>query len=156
MICFLFRKNVGLWCLWAVYFCLDIYLRLAAGIQPGAVFLTFRWTREMNYMRLAVAWGMFLVMLLLIVLTVLRFRKLTFPTDRSGKRKLLLLWTAFSCSFLAVMLESRLLAKSTQYIVSYAAAFTLTNVILDWFRLILLTAALCDTLRYFRTKNKNI
>ncbi|MBQ3499934.1 MAG: helix-turn-helix transcriptional regulator, partial [Oscillospiraceae bacterium] len=41
IICFIFKKNVGLWCAWAVFFAVDMYLRVATGIN-SAVILNFQ------------------------------------------------------------------------------------------------------------------
>ena len=37
IICFIFKKNVGLWCFWAVFFCVDMYMRLATGTSSALV-----------------------------------------------------------------------------------------------------------------------
>ena len=43
---------------------------LATGINASMVRLTFQWTFEMNYVRLAFAWVMFILMAVMIVVTV--------------------------------------------------------------------------------------
>ena len=37
IICFIFKKNIGLWCAWAVFFCVDMYMRLATGTTSALV-----------------------------------------------------------------------------------------------------------------------
>lgn len=37
IICFVFRKNIGLWCGWAVFFCADMYLRIATGTSSSVI-----------------------------------------------------------------------------------------------------------------------
>ncbi len=75
IICFAFKKHIGLWCAWAVYFSFDLYMMLATGISRGAVWLTLRWTYEMNYMRLAFAWLLMGLLILLVVTTAIIIRK---------------------------------------------------------------------------------
>ena len=74
IICFACKKNVGLWCTWAVYFLFDIYMSYATGIYRGSVLLSLQWTPEMNYMRLAFAWFLVISLVVMIAITVLRFR----------------------------------------------------------------------------------
>lgn len=33
--CIIFKKNAGLWCMWTLYFCLNLYVRMAAGVSRG-------------------------------------------------------------------------------------------------------------------------
>ena len=83
LVCFTARRHTGLWCAWAVFSSYQLYMRYATGISWRNVFFTFRWTYEMNYMRLAFAWVEFALMLLLIVLTLYAYRKsLIVPTKQ--------------------------------------------------------------------------
>lgn len=54
-ICAVCRKNAGLWCGWAVYFCAALYMRLATGIYWSLVLLTHIYEPSWNYARLAAA-----------------------------------------------------------------------------------------------------
>lgn len=82
IICLCTRLRTGLWCGWAVYLCVDLYLRYAAGITWTIVFLTPRFTPEMNYVRLAIGWMQCLTGILLIALTLWSYRKKTAACDR--------------------------------------------------------------------------
>lgn len=84
VICVIFRKNAGLWCGWAVYFCSALYLRLATGISWSLVLLTHLYEPSWNYIRLAVAWAELAVILVLLAVTVLRFRRLPLATGRAA------------------------------------------------------------------------
>lgn len=81
-ICVIFRKHAGLWCGWAVYFCSALYLRLATGISWSLVLLTHLYEPSWNFIRLAVAWAELAVILVLLAVTVLRFRRLPLATGR--------------------------------------------------------------------------
>ena len=52
IICFTVKHRTGLWCGWAVYACVDLYLRFATGLSWTTIFMTHLWTPQMNYMRL--------------------------------------------------------------------------------------------------------
>ena len=76
VICLTAKSRVGLWCGWAVYACVDLYLRFATGLSWTTIFMTRLWTPEMNYARLAIAWVQFAAMILMIVWTVCSYRAL--------------------------------------------------------------------------------
>lgn len=95
VICAVCRKNAGLWCAWAVYFCAALYLRLATGISWSLVLLTFRYEPAWNYTRLAIAWAELVVILPLLLVTVLRFYRLPLPTGRKTLTALAAGWLGF-------------------------------------------------------------
>lgn len=84
-ICLYTHRRTGLWCGWAAYLCIDLYLRWATGITWKIIWLTPQFTPEMNYMRLAIGWGQFLAGVLLIVLTLRSYRKCVAVFDRKHK-----------------------------------------------------------------------
>lgn len=55
IICFTVKHRTGLWCGWAVYTCIDFYLRFATGLSWTTTFMTHLWTAQMNYARLAIS-----------------------------------------------------------------------------------------------------
>ena len=85
VICLTVRRNAGLWCAWAVWACVYLYLQYATGISWGMIFLTPAYTPEMNYIRLAFAWGEFLFIVALMLITVVRFRKR--PVEWTAKKR---------------------------------------------------------------------
>ena len=94
-ICAVYRKNAGLWCGWAVYFCSALYLRLATGISWSLVLLTRLYEPGWNYTRLTAAWGELAVILLLLVITVRRFHRLPLATGRGTLIPLAAGWLGF-------------------------------------------------------------
>lgn len=88
LVCFTAKRHVGLWCGWAVFISLDLYLRYATGLSWSQVFLTFRWEASWNYVRLAVAWAQFLGMLAMLLCTLRAYRALRLPVT---KKRLVLL-----------------------------------------------------------------
>ena len=83
IICFVFKKNIGLWCFWAVFFCIDMYLRLATGINSSAI-LNFRallfMIRGGDFLRLLLFFLQLLAILSLIPLI---------STNRSGSSSII-------------------------------------------------------------------
>ena len=82
LVCFTAKRHVGLWCGWAVFISLDLYLRYATGLSWSTVFLTFRWESSWNYVRLAVAWAQFLGMLAMLLCTLRAYRALRLPVTK--------------------------------------------------------------------------
>ena len=78
IICFIFKKNIGLWCAWAVFFAIDMFLRIATGTS-SSVILNFQallfYIRGGEFMRLLLSFAQFAAIVLLVIITVLRFRK---------------------------------------------------------------------------------
>jgi len=84
VICFVARRRAGLWCAWAVSILVDIYLSYGTGIRWQSILYTLQWKPEWNYVRLAMAWGMFADLLALIAATVLCYRRQPMePTRRN-------------------------------------------------------------------------
>ena len=95
VICLAARKRPGLWCAWVCSILLLAYLRHATGIRWTNIFQTFSWTPEMNYLRLAFAWAMFLGLLALLLGTVRSFRDQRIPWSRRAARKYAALWALY-------------------------------------------------------------
>lgn len=95
-ICACAGKRAGLFCAWAIYLSVELYLRWATGLSWRITLQTLSFTPEMNYMRLAIAWAQLLVMLLMFFLTLRSFRAVTI--DLKVRRNQLLLgggWLAW-------------------------------------------------------------
>ncbi len=88
VICLTTHRRTGLWCAWAIYLSVELYLRWATGLTWSLTLRTLVFTPEENYTRLAIAWGQLLVMLLMLFLTVRSFRKVRLDLH---KRKHLIL-----------------------------------------------------------------
>ena len=94
VICLTAKNRVGLWCGWAVYACVDLYLRFATGLSWTTIFMTRLWTPEMNYARLAIAWAQFAAMVLMTVWTVCSYRMLRLPATKKEGTWLIAGWLA--------------------------------------------------------------
>jgi len=82
IICLTVCRRVGLWCAWVSYLCLDLYLRYATGITWQIIFSTIGYQPEWNYVRLAIGWGQFLAVVILILCTLRSFRMVEVPQEQ--------------------------------------------------------------------------
>ncbi|MBQ9647828.1 MAG: helix-turn-helix transcriptional regulator [Oscillospiraceae bacterium] len=96
VICLNAKKRAGLWCGWAAYLCVDLYLRYATGLTWRTIFFTMQWTPQQNYARLAIAWGQFLVMALLAVLTLRAYRAERYEPAKKRKAFLIAGWALYA------------------------------------------------------------
>ena len=94
VICLTVRRNVGLWCAWAVWLLVCGYLVFATGVTWRLTLVTLQFTAEMNYIRLAFAWGMLLGTLTLAVITALRFSRRPLSPSRLAAVLTALGWIA--------------------------------------------------------------
>lgn len=140
IICLVFHKRVGLWCSWTIYFLVDVYLRLATGINWRLTLYTMSFEPQMNYIRLIVAWVQLLCMISLIIITIFSFRKTQLNLTPAKRNLLVGGWV-----LLAVMgISFFFLAKERWF------AYSVT--ISDWTQLILFTTLLVITICSMRKK----
>lgn len=94
VICFLARKRPGLWCAWAVYLTVELYLRWATGITWQLTLHTLSFTPEQNYIRLLIAYVQLLAMLVMFVVTIRSFRCVRVQPNRRNIAFLSVGWAA--------------------------------------------------------------
>ena len=156
IICFVCKVNVGLWCAWAVYVMVDIFMSYATGISRSAVALTFKWTASMNYGRLVFAWLLVLVLGVIITVTVIRFGKKPLA-ENNGRKCFIVAWLVLLGFQIATMLWGR--TKVYMYlinnIISLGTVYRLISIVFSWTKIVLLTVALVMTVRFIKMK-KNI
>ena len=69
------KANHFLYCLWAIIPLTDLYIRFATGINWNVIKRTLEWEYSMNYGRLAIGWGQFVVILFLIIFSIVKLSK---------------------------------------------------------------------------------
>ena len=155
IICFIFKKNIGLWCAWAVFFCVDMYMRLATG-TTSALVLNFQallfMIRGGEFSRLLLAAAQLAVILSLILATVFRFRKI--PLE--SKKLPIIFWAVFAVMKIgfAVFAASDLYMKIMHSLLAYAEVwvYSLFSSLYVWLYTGFFVAAVALTVRYFYTK----
>lgn len=159
LVCFIFKKNVGLWCAWAAFFAIDMYLRVATGISSAAIlnFQTLLFlVRGGDFIRLVMAFAQLAAILSLILITVFRFWKI--PLE--SKKPPLIFWGIYAAMkiALAVFSASHLYLKIMNYILSTMNTwlYTVLHSLYVWIYTGFFVAALVLTIRYFYTKKHKI
>ena len=145
-ICACTKQRTSLFCVWAVYLFVELYLRWATGLNWTVTLHTLSFTPEMNYMRLAIAWVQLLVMLLMFFLTFRSFRSVSI--DLQIRRNQLLLGGGWLAWLLLRCLQNwgyPLLYQTQWWNFSLAAPLLLRagDVLLLALFAILLTATFC-------------
>lgn len=154
IICFAFKRNVGLWCAWAVYVLFDIYMSYATGISRASVLHTLQWTHHMNYMRLAFAWILAISLVVMIAITVMRFGKCPIESEQKIKKQLLISWSVVFLLQIIAMVWPRtgVYDYILSNIFSMEMVYRLITITLSWSRIIAVTVALVYTVRFLRRK----
>ena len=155
IICFIFKKNVGLWCAWAVFFAVDMYLRIATGTSSSVIFnfqaLLF-YIRGGEFIRLLLSFAQFTAIVSLVIITVLRFRKMPLES-----KKLPIIFGAVYAVMkiaYAVFTASQLSRNVMHYLLSHAEVwmYSLFSSVYVWIYTGFFIAAVVLTVRYFYTR----
>lgn len=154
IICFACKKNVGLWCAWAVYVLFDIYMSYATGINRASVLHTLQWTHHMNYMRLAFAWILVISLLIMMAITIIRLGKNSEINEQKIKKHLLISWVVVVVLQAAAMIWPRtgLFAYILANIFDLDAVYRIITLLLSWTRIVAVTVALVHTVRFLLRK----
>lgn len=154
IICFSFKKHLGLWCGWGVYFSIDVYLRLSTGLSWKVIFYTFHWTYHMNYMRLAIGWIQFFVLLLFICITIVKFRNIPYFIQDKTKLRIISSWILVVLTQIILFLIPiiiRTLFLSSIHTLNWTL-INLTIVFIDWISIIAFIYALVNTILYRKNR----
>lgn len=156
IICFACKKNVGLWCAWAVYVLFDIYMSYATGINRASVLHTLQWTHHMNYMRLAFAWILVISLLIMMAITIIRLGKISEINEQKIKKQMLISWMVVVVLQVAAMIWPRtgLFAYILANIFEWDVVYRIITLLLSWTRIVAVTVALVHTVRFLRRKNR--
>lgn len=145
VICLTTKRHPALWCLWALYLLADLYLRYATGLSWSTVYLTFQWTWEMNYVRLAIAWCQLLGALALAAGSVWRLGRAPQARTQRDFRRFLAGWALFA--LLCLPFGAWLLQAAGP---ALSWLMPILRYLQDLARLILLTALLTQLRRWRR------
>jgi len=162
IICFVFRRNVGLWCAWTVFVIADVYLSLATASSRGLFSLPMLFTHRLQYsspISIIVSAVLVFLLLLLFTVTLIRFRKLQLEPHR--KRILLLalgwlIWLLIPVLWQLFVPSSPAISAEDGY--KIFRVLHVLNVLVDWIRIPLFTTLCVRTLgvlRACRCKKRN-
>ena len=155
IICFAVKQRVGLCCGWAVYLCLDLYLRFATGLSWTTVFMTHLWTAQMNYARLAISWVQLLGMLVMIVCTARSYRTLRLPATKKEGTWLIAGWLA-TLVVLPLLMSYGVMPLLLDDLGNYSniSPYFLLNVVYSYARLALINVLLVRSLAVWRLRRE--
>ena len=155
IICFTVKHRTGLWCGWAAYLCIDLYLRFATGLSWTTVFMTHLWTAQMNYARLAISWVQLLGMLVMIVCTARSYRMLRLPATKKEGTWLIAGWLA-ALVVLPLLMSYGVMPLLLDDLGNYSniSPYFLLNVVYSYARLALINILLVRTLAVWRLKRE--
>lgn len=160
IICFAFKRNIGLWCSWAVFFCADMYLRIATGTNSSVILnlqSLLLYVRGGEFVRLILAFIQFSAILSLTLITVLRFKKI--PLE--SKKQPIIFWAAYAVLkiAMAIFAVSHLYRQIMNYVLSTmnTGFYVFFHSVYVWIYTGFFVAAVVLTVRYIVTKkHKNI
>lgn len=142
LICLFVRKNVGLWCIWVVYFFIELYLRFATGISWKFVLLPQMYTGG-RAIHLIIAWALWSSFAALTIVTALRFRQTPPESLRNNAIATAISWVVYILTWFAFVLPRHEPITDRNQILLYRFATSVSG----WVRNILLVVALAFTVR---------
>lgn len=155
IICFAVKQRVGLCCGWAVYLCIDLYLRFAAGLSWTTIFMTHLWTAQMNYARLSIAWVQFIGMVLMILCTVRSYRTLKVSATKKEVTWLIVGWVAALVVLPLLMRYGVMpLWRDNLHSCSHFFPDFFINILCSYVRLVLVSVLLVRTLAVWLVKRE--
>ena len=138
LICVIFKKNVGLWCAWAVFCAVNMFLRYGTGITWRLTLWTLHYEPSMNYMRLAFAWLEVACIVALLVVTVVRIGKKPLAVNKKNVAITIAWWVLFGLTWVRLSFDP------------LSALGNLYYYLADWVQFIVTAVALTRTVRLIR------
>ncbi len=157
LICYLSKKDVGFYCVWALVFMADMYVRLGTGISWATIRLTSQWDYSMNYWRLLIAWVQFAVILSLVIYTIVRAKKVVTEITPKHKKELIAYWLGFVIFEGSSLITSAIVNKTIieqQQIPDFLSAISGVFQFADWLCIFFFAFAVAKTVVYVRNKRK--
>lgn len=152
IICFIFKQNVGLWCAWAIYFMLDMYLRMATGVNKSIIYHTYYYTLSDNSatLHLIIGWTLYIILAVLTLLTVLRFKNKPLEMTRKTRNLLFIgIGIAVIIKLLQIVLPtSAYYSYYLAHIISLESVHTIIFGLIDWVKVGVVVALVATFARY--------
>lgn len=155
ILCFVLKKNVGLWCAWVVYALLDMYLLRTTSVSRIGFLLFLLRPQDGISMGVIVSGILVIYLILMIVVTVLCFRKKPFASMQQGKKQMIEAWIVFAVLQCVAMIwgNSQLYKHIIENSYEMYGILSLVSFVLSWSKIITLTVALVLTARFIFNKN---
>lgn len=153
ILCFVLKRNVGLWCAWAVYALVDTCLAALMGFSRMVALRALRsggWTFGMIF-----AWIMTFVLVVLIAVTVVRFGKKPFSDKKRGLAFLVIPWIVwFMLHGFSFLLGSTLTKWYDAEWIRPVFIYRLISIVIGWGQIIAFTVGAVMIVRHVRIKKR--
>ena len=162
VICMVCRRRCGLWCSWALFFLLDIFLRFATGIVWGGFRIIVQIFRYSSGVRGIVSLGMTALVAGLVVWTVLSFREKELEPCKKVTVKLICLAVVIAICQAVPWAFSKLTESYVQSInggqelYTFSRVFQIMGIVTQWGKLWSFCTALVDLLALWRHQKQNV
>ena len=160
-ICFLFKKRVGLWCSWSVFFLVDTFLHFATGSASGSFLGVLRGILQgylNNHVTLWVSLAALLVLLVLVICTIRSYRDKVLAPSRQVTRRMILLVLGLALLYVIPYGISMVLqpyAVDGQSIYLITRIIQVMGIVQQWCRIPLFCRLVVDLLALRRWRNRN-
>lgn len=160
-ICFLFKKRVGLWCSWAVFFLVDVFLHFATGYASGSFLAALRGILQgylNNRVTLWVSSVMLLLVITLVFCTIRSYRDKILEPSPTVTRRLILLVFGLALLYAipyGVSMALQPYAIDGQSIYLITRVIQVMGIVQQWCRIPLLCRLLMDLLAIRRWKKRH-
>ncbi|MBR5306278.1 MAG: helix-turn-helix transcriptional regulator [Oscillospiraceae bacterium] len=157
IICFTVANHTGIWCAWAIYIMVDIFMRWGTSINPNLIFMTFKFTPQMNYTRLVAAWVWVIILVLLIAFTAKSFKDTPIKNMCRLKRNIIIGWVLYLALYAGrrMLASAEIYAKlSTKLVLSNMSAYYVLLSAVNIAGILLAAVLVTGTAAYLNNKNK--
>lgn len=160
-ICFLFKKRVGLWCSWSVFFLVDTFLHFATGSASGSFLGVLRGILQgylNNHVTLWVSLTALFVLLVLVICTIRSYRDKVLEPSRQVTRRMILLVLGLALLYVVPYGISMVLqpyAVDGQSIYLITRIIQVMGIVQQWCRIPLFCRLVVDLLALRRWRKRN-
>lgn len=156
------KNNHFFYCLWAIIPIADLYIRFAMGISWSVIKQTPEWEFSMNYYRLAIGWGQFIVISFLILFSIIKLSKKDVEINKKFKRNFIAAVIGFVFLLAGEYITSPLIMEKAINYTHFEiqqSIFTVINIvfsIFDWLRIYLFVDFITKAVQYIKKKKSSI
>lgn len=148
LFCLFLRRRTAFWCGWVLYLGFDYYWRLNGLFSWKLIFRTIGFDPIENNTRLAISWGLFVGMTVMLAWTLFTFRNAKVPPFFQKQRRLALCWLLYLAVSIPVFVFQSICTARYTYTPFY-------NIYVDWPLLVLLATLLTVTVSVIRSLKRN-
>ncbi len=156
------KNNHFFYCLWAIIPIADLYIRFAMGISWSVIKQTPEWEFSMNYYRLAIGWGQFIVISFLILFSIIKLSKKDVEINKKFKRNFIAAVIGFVFLLAGEYITSPLIMEKAINYTHFEiqqSIFTVINIvfsIFDWLRIYLFVDFITKAVQHIKKKKGSI